>query len=95
MPIANMSCQRRQLFPLVTSAPTPSTTPSPVIASAPTPSPTMPSTSSVHSPLVEVSPASVLMPLSGQHRGSDAQSQIEEDTPCNGGLSMISPHSQG
>jgi len=87
---ANMPSQARQVLP-------PVTTPSLFVAFAPSPSPTVSSTSLVPSPLPEVSPLSTPSPLSGHSRGHghDAQSYIDDGTPCIAALPMISPNGQG
>jgi len=87
--VANMPSQARQVLPPITSS-------SPLVAFPPSPSTTVSSTSSIPSPLPEVSPLSTPSPLSGHSRGHghDAQSHIEDDTPCNAALPMISPNAQ-
>jgi len=86
--IVNLPSQEKQVLPPVTSSS------SLFIASSP--SPTVPSTSSVPSPLPEVLPLSTPLPLSGHCRGHEChtQSYIEDGTPCNVALPMISPNGQ-
>ena len=85
----NIPSQARSVLPPVTSSL------SPIVASAPTRSPTVPSTSSVPSPLPEVS--STPSPLSGHCRvhGCDVESHIDDAIESNAALLMISPNGHG